>query len=129
MGREMFVIEEANVQGPPEPTQDGKSTIYWMDHWEPELSTQQARTTLYWIGSQIYEADIRVNSANFGFNFDVREPSGFVDLESLLIHELGHVLGLAHDVTPGSVMNIWLNEGQSRRKFLASNLNSLQCEY
>lgn len=128
LGKEIFVIDTWGVEGPDVPEKDGNSTIYWMSQWEPERSKEQARTTLYWNGDQIYEADIRVNAANFRFNFSP-DSSPQIDLESLMIHELGHVLGLTHDPTRGSVMNFSLDEGQLRRHLGVIDLASLHCEY
>jgi hypothetical protein len=128
MGRDMFVIDAWGVDGPNNPQKDGYSTIYWMSTWEPERSKEQARTTLYWNGNEIYEADIRVNAVNFRFNFNGGKASQ-IDLESLMIHELGHVLGLTHDPTRGSVMNFSLDEGQIRRQIGVIDLASLHCEY
>jgi hypothetical protein len=129
LGHPVFVIDQANVQGPAEPQKDGISMIYWMKDWDQARHAQQARTTLYWNGDDIYEADIRVNAAHFGYSFNVREPATSIDLESLLVHEFGHVLGLAHDATPGSVMNIWLGDGELRRQLGTIDMASLHCEY
>jgi Matrixin len=129
LGKQMFVVDEWGADGPDEPQKDNKSTIYWMTHWESNRAKEQARTTLYWNGDQIYEADIRINAANFGFIYRSRGLSSTIDLESLLVHELGHVLGLKHDSTHGSVMNISLNDGQLRRHLGSTNLSSLRCEY
>jgi hypothetical protein len=128
LGREIFVIDNWEADGPDIPQKDGLSTIYWMHTWEADRAKEQARTTLYWNGDQIYEADIRVNAANFRFDF-MPGTLGQIDLESLLIHEFGHVLGLTHDPTIGSVMNFSLNEGQIRRHLGIVDLASLHCEY
>lgn len=128
LGKEIFVIDTWEDDGPETPQKDGLSTIYWLSSWEPERAKEQARTTLYWNGNQIYEADIRVNAANFRFSF-VPDGTAQIDLESLMIHELGHVLGLTHDPTIGSVMNFSLNEGQIRRHLGIVDLSSLHCEY
>ncbi len=129
LGRKMFVVDDWNADGPDTPEKDGRSTIYWMSQWEPERAREQARTTLYWNGNQIYEADIRINAANFRFNLTFTSPLSSIDLESLMIHEFGHVLGLTHDTTIGSVMNFSLNEGQIRHEFGSVDLASLHCEY
>lgn len=128
LGKQIFVVDSWGVDGPDQPEKDGYSTIYWMSTWEAERAKEQARTTLYWNGDQIYEADIRVNAANFRFNYTT-ESSPQIDLESLMIHELGHVLGLTHDPTRGSVMNFSLDEGQLRRHLGVIDLASLHCEY
>ena len=72
---------------------------------------------------------MRVNADTF--KYYEGEDTNFtnVDLQSLIVHELGHVLGLAHNATTGSVMNITLEDGQDRRKLGVVDLASLKCEY
>lgn len=129
LGKTIFVIDDWQAEGPGTPQKDGVSTIYWLKQWEVSGAKQQARTTLYWNGDQINEADIRINAANFGFTDDAAISPRKIDLESLMVHELGHVLGLSHDTTPGSVMNFFLKDGQLRRNVGVVDLASLHCEY
>src|SRR5262249_52869269 len=128
LGRTVFVIDDWQAQGPGYPQKDGHSVIYWMTRWESDRAKEQARTTLFWNGNQIYEADIRINAANFVFSLEDSQPAR-IDMVSLLVHEFGHVLGLTHDSTHGSIMNFSLNDGQLRRELGTVDLASLQCEY
>lgn len=127
-GRDLLKIVARKAGGPLDPRKDGYSMIYWFKDWKDSRS-EQARTTIYWQGAEIFEADMRVNADSF--KYYEGEDSNFtnVDLQSLIVHELGHVLGLAHNATSGSVMNITLNEGQNRRKLGDMDLASLKCEY
>lgn len=128
-GTEVFRIESFGVDGPLEPKKDGFSTIYWFNSWDANKPTEQARTTIYWSGSEIFEADIRINALNFTYNFSTDTSFPNVDLTSLLVHELGHALGLAHNPAQGSVMNVTLDNQQVRRKLGQVDLTSLKCEY
>ncbi len=128
-GREIFKIVARGASGALEPKRDGYSMIYWFESWDSTRRSEQARTTIYWTGSEIFEADIRINAANFSYTTGENVNSTEVDLTSLLVHELGHALGLAHTATHGSVMNFSLDEGQDRRKLSESDLASLKCEY
>lgn len=130
-GQEIFRIIARNVGGDLNPRKDGTSMIYWFTSWDPNRDTEQARTTIYWSGTEIFEADIRINADPDNFSYYYGEDSNIsgVDLMSLLVHELGHVLGLAHNATSGSVMNFTLDNGQERRKLGELDLTSLKCEY
>src|SRR5690606_33904804 len=104
--------------------------IYWLKEWDPSRTFEQARTTIYWYDSQIYEADIKINAEHFSYSFGDEPEVGRVDLESLVLHELGHVLGLAHpEDGSDSVMNAYLRSSYLRREPLPMDLSSLSCEY
>ena len=115
------------------PKRDGYSVIYWMDSvWEADRANEQARTTVYWSGSKIFEADIRINAYNFKYFIAESEANNReVHFESLILHELGHVLGLAHNSSEGSVMNVTLQNGEHglRNVVKAQDQASLSCEY
>ncbi len=128
-GREIFRIAVRGADGALEPSKDGNSMIYWFNTWDPNKPTEQARTTIYWSGVQIFEADIRINAKNFSYYFGDAGNFSELDLTSLMVHELGHALGLAHSASNGSVMNFSLNNGQDRRKLSDADINNLRCEY
>lgn len=142
-GRPLFRIAGWGVQGPLEPRQDGMNVIYWMNTWEAEKSNEQGRTSVYWVGDQIREADIRINAvraepsgAYTGFSFYLDQPSGpysrEVHFESLMIHELGHVLGLKHQDQESSVMGTYLAANTIRPsdgRIPTADLEALKCEY
>ena len=110
---------------------DGIPTVFWQTTWEEDRSSEQARTTIVWTGSQIRDADIRINAQDFQFSFQ-NEPFDFrkVDFVSLLVHEMGHALGFAHTESRSSVMFPFLSKGTDRRQITAlSDLESYACEY
>ena len=124
-GRELLRIAGRREVG--EAAQDGESAIYWMSSWEANRRYEQARTTVYWSGDRIYEADIRINARDFTYSNG--GYAGTIDFESLLVHELGHVLGLAHNEDYGSVMAKALASDTERREPGTVDVRSLQCEY
>lgn len=128
VGREILKIG-GWTNGAGQPSQDGANVIYFLNSWEPDRSNEQARTTVYWAGNRIYEADIRVNASDFKFFWGPESVPGRVDIESLMIHELGHVLGLAHTTTPQSVMATSLASATLRRSLSQLDQNSIGCEY
>lgn len=132
LGRRVFEIRGYGTTGSPTPSRDGYSIIYWMTEWEQERLREQGRTTVYWSGHTIYEADIRINasrSSNLTFHFNPETPVFGVDLKSLFVHELGHVLGLDHNDLAGSIMNTHLREGRSRVALSSADKSNLGCEY
>ncbi len=100
-----------------------------MPTWEAEKASEQARTSVYWVGDQIREADIRINAKNFTFYSET--PSGYRDvhLQSLLIHELGHVLGLRHKDDTASVMATYLASQTLRINLSDADKENVNCEY
>lgn len=127
--RELLKVEVWESDGPKDPKRDGFSVIYWRDQWEGDRSREQARTTVYWSGSQIFEADVRINAQNYVFSYSTPPEVFAVDLESVLVHEFGHVLGLAHKDGVQSVMNTELSNGANRRKVYKGDFDDLNCEY
>ena len=112
------------------PGYDQVNAIYWSTTWESDQTNQQARTSVRWDGSQIKDADIRINAKNFIF---YKEPdngySGKVHLQSLVLHEMGHAFGLAHIEETDSVMQAYLRSQTIRNQPGASDTSSLSCEY
>jgi hypothetical protein len=132
-GRSLLNIAPGLVSGPLAPRQDGASVIYYLNTWETDSSTfEQARTSIYWRGDRIVEADVRINGFRFGSMFSVAEPVPFgrISLPSLMIHEFGHVLGLAHIEIEQSVMKKYLLQGESRIASAGTiEMQALSCEY
>jgi len=128
-GRQAIVIQASSVSGDGTAKKDGRSFIYFYSSWEANRTMEQARTTIYWNGNQINEADIKVNTKNFQYSADTSSRSGKVDLESLMIHEMGHVLGLGHDDHSKSVMATTLSSGTLRRSISTEDTENLSCEY
>ena len=129
MEQVLFEIESFYISGAAEPKRDGYPVIYWLDTWDKRKETEQGRTTVYWSGDQINEADIRINAKNFEFSFGEAPVHGKVHFKSLLMHELGHVLGLDHNNQHGSIMNVSLASGVLRNEVGIPDQTSLSCEY
>lgn len=114
---------------------DGVNLISFEQSWDG-TRTEQARTTIFWAGSRIYEADVRVNERDFNFFAGSTPEAGKVDMQSLMIHEFGHVLGLRHTEFPQSVMLPTLASASSanstlalRRQLIEEDRKSIRCEY
>lgn len=127
-GRNILIIESARVGGGG-PARDNKNVIYFLNTWEADRASEQARTSLYWVGDQIQEADIRVNQ-NYQFYVTGAAATGSaVNIQALLLHEMGHVIGLRHNDASPSVMATYLKANQDRNQLQEADMASLQCEY
>jgi len=97
--------------------------------------------SINWSSSNIHEADIKINAEHFNYATLNDELQGaVVDFTSLMVHEFGHVLGLAHNDDIDSVMMPKLGFSQRRGYDIDANnnivtdikpadVNSLACEY
>ncbi len=130
LGRQQIVIA-GWAQKPGASGQDSLNVIYFLNTWDANLSNEQARTTIYWSANRITEADILVDAKNFTFSTTGPQP-GQVDLQSLVLHEFGHALGLKHVVSDTSVTSVMvptLAYDYLRRTPQDFDLASLKCEY
>ncbi len=139
-GKKLFnIVTTSRQTGLVNPHKDGVNVIYFMDSWEANLASEQARTSVYWIGDQIKEADIRLNAADFSFYWNGQTLSqsqntsssskASVNIEALVLHEMGHVLGLKHKDGVGSVMATYLSGGEDRVHLASIDSTDLKCEY
>lgn len=112
------------------PTSDKKNGIYWMLDWDEDTAKEQARTSTRYDLSRIIDSDIRINAKNFVYFHDLHtmNSSSEVHLQSLLVHEFGHALGLQHFIESG-VMLPTLKGGVIRDEPSTYELKELGCEY
>lgn len=142
IGEKVFNITEDYTRAGSAPTKDGKSGIYFLSSWEADRKSEQGRTSIYWAADQIMEADIRINAQDFAFyDKDPKQlvlPEGVVhtlqnsdgyNFEALILHELGHFLGLKHTTGNGSVMVTHLSAYTDRTVLSASDIQNVQCAY
>ena len=112
------------------PGTDRVNAIYWSTEWDIEQLAQQARTAVRWDISRLIDTDIRINAKYFLFSKTAdANAQGKVNLESLIVHELGHVLGLTHIPESASVMQTHLASGIIRNQPGAVDVRSMNCEY
>lgn len=130
-GKKVFIFEYVNDQLTL--NKDNKNVIMFLKDWEADKSSEQARTSTNYLNSFIVESDIRINLQNFRYytlDEKNKHPELYqsqYNLESLVIHELGHVLGLKH--YHESVMYTFLMADLNRVSLTKNDLSVLGCKY
>ena len=144
-GRKVFELIEENLQQVDAknsvPSRDKKNGIYFLSNWESDKKSEQGRTSVYWAGDEIQEADIRINAADFAYynensqvlirgvgNNSPKNSAGY-SFEALILHEMGHFLGLKHREDGGSVMATYLASNTNRTELSGVDAANVQCEY
>lgn len=145
IGRKIINIIEDSGRASNMPAKDGHNGIYFLSNWEADRQSEQGRTSVYWADNQIMEADIRINAQNFSF-YDL-DPQQLIlasgvdgtvhalsnsdgyNFEALILHELGHFLGLKHTTETHSVMVTHLSAYTDRTVLSASDSESVKCVY
>lgn len=105
--------------------------IYKSSDWFYEVDSSALAITLFYgtreqIGTpyehiKLTHADIMVNYKYFDFSLD--ETFGTYDLPSVILHELGHLLGLPHnyDYNVNSVMQPYISSATMERSLYAAD--------
>lgn len=119
LGRELLIIGGVDIECGALCENDGINMIYWIhDRWDFDHN-MQAITSSYYENRTIKRSEIRVNAKDFSFFIGDEINYSEVHLESLIIHELGHVLCLDHEDKRKSVMGTYLQFGQIRNTIAA----------
>lgn len=127
-GMTLFDIKAGNVNSEGS-SKNSSNLVSWNMSWDESKKNLQAVTSLYWTGAQITEADLAVDAQFFTFFTDAPTDISQLHLESLLLHELGHVLGLKHRNVLPTVMWPTLGGAVKRDALNDSDIKSLKCEY
>jgi hypothetical protein len=111
------------------PAFDGHNAVHFRDRDWPhhDLHTNVALTTLSIdrLTGRILDADIELNS--FAQPFFSREQLSKYDLELVLLHETGHVLGLSHSSVGASKMAAEYAEPTNGLRWLATDDEQAIC--
>jgi hypothetical protein len=105
--------------------------VFRDDAWpHPASSHNVALTTTTFdpVTGELFDADIELNSADF--DLTVSDESVAYDLESVLVHESGHFLGVGHtDVPESTMLPVYLEGDTSLRTLGADDVAAICALY
>jgi len=150
VGRQLFVYEgvHTNTDGDsfPDLYSSLKDTIngnYLDQSWGKTGKSKEVLATTIWTNNagksnKIDSADIRFNVEEYvignAFSLRKRDAREVVDMQTLSLHELGHLLGLAHideGIDASSIMNpkVYIGEGLANRSLSRGDVERIQKVY
>lgn len=116
---------------------DGDSVVFFMSTIWPYGEEVIGLTTLTWNDEQILvDADVALNGVDYRWSLTddpvdcmVDPDRCAVDLESVALHELGHLVGLDHSAAPGAVMSVDYRPGTLKRELTADDIEGISSLY
>ena len=110
---------------------DGLNVVGWMskEEWGEPSSSSTLGRALYWYWTStkcMFEFDIVVFD---DWLWGVNGEGDRHDVESLMVHEVGHVVGLAHSLLRDSVMYPYLGTGEIRRTLHQDDVDGARALY
>lgn len=122
--------------------QDSVNGHYLDENWKKTGKPDSVLATTIWNNgldaSIIAKADIRFNTQHYligdSMTLKTKDDKEVVDMQSLALHELGHLLGLAHvaeDMDTLSIMNpaLFIGEGLATRALSRGDIERIQTVY
>lgn len=128
-GSTLFHFVNGGASLPLTTKKDKVNVIAWLTEWDEAKRNQQALTSLYWSRNKIIETDLAIDGKYFRYFLDESQDTQQIHLESLLIHELGHILGLKHRSDVSTVMWAVLSSIVKRDSLTEADKTTIKCEY
>lgn len=114
---------------------DDEMGIYSSTSWYPDLPATALAVTQYYgqrTGSVTFlmHADIIVNdSGKYALSSFATTPTGHYDLPTIMLHELGHFIGVPHTPVSNSVMYPYIKSATMNRALTELDTKDLRTRY
>jgi PKD repeat protein len=112
-------------------TLDGTNLVFWqtgaLDPDKFSDATLAVTVSRFRLSGELIEADIEFNGRNVTWRVN-GEPDGF-DVQSVAVHEVGHLLGLGHTTDRATVMFPRIASGETKRSLSADEVAGAQSLY
>ncbi len=103
-------------------------SVTWIsDVWTRE-KMEQAYNHIEWSGETIASSSIYVDAVNWTFSTNDQRENGVIDLESVMVHEFGHMIGLVHSRYAQSAMYPTLDR-YTKRPINDLDIQNIYCQY
>lgn len=148
VGKKLFSVEGIHQKTTGDSFKDLYSSLdddinghYLDDNWGKTKKSESVLATTIWSNADqtsIKTADIRFNHEKYVIGDsllrEAKDGKEVVDMQSLALHELGHLLGLAHvdaEVDEYSIMNptLFIGEGLTSRSLSPGDIERIQTIY
>lgn len=107
---------------------DGVNLVVWLTEWPEDWgATQLAHTNFIWNErtGEILDVDVVLNGQDY---YWTAGDITITDIEDVLVHEIGHLLGFAHSTDPEASMYAGYTEGEVKKRDLAATDIQGLCE-
>lgn len=125
------LVDGGDVDGPLDLALDGRNVVSVNRRWSPDAYHLPGTVAFTVVTTDVrsgslLEADIEINALSaenpLGRRWEDGSPTwGVVDAPSALLHEVGHLAGLWHSLTPGAVMEASMDIERQRRDLTADD--------
>jgi len=106
-----------------------QNAVLWLESNWIGSSSATAYTTLTYVATtgEILDADISMNGQNYQFSAEAGGVRDRIDVEAVVTHEVGHILGLDHSAVPGATMGAMIGQGDTFQRDLSQDDESGVC--